>query len=78
MIVTVEIPENYAKVLSEWASVSRTLRTAEEGCEEARDKGDERLTDKFQHCAQELEALIPALDFLHQAVRNELWKSQRS
>lgn len=71
---TITVCEPYLKILENWASVSRTLNTAKQACEEIDNdlmtKGDK---EKFDFCAKELETLTPALDYLHQLVRDNSW-----
>ena len=73
--VTITIPEPYLSVLSKWASVSRTLRTAEDACDSVGNKLTDAEIERFGFCATELRALIPALDFLHKQCQQQLWHS---
>lgn len=67
MKITIEITEPHLSVLSKWASVGRTLRTAQAACDSSED-------ETFNHCSNELEVIIPALDYLHYTARAEIWR----
>ncbi len=71
MKITIEIDEPYLDVLRKWASVSRTLNTAKAACEFANDQDAER----FNWCLKELDIIEPALNALHQIIRNEIWQT---
>jgi hypothetical protein len=75
MKIEIEIPDMHVKLLSQWASVGRTLRTAEAGFAQASDPQEITNTDreKYNHCANELADLIPALEELHRVVRQAMW-----
>lgn len=74
MKIEIEISDQYARILSQWASVSRTLRTAERGCAHASDSGaPESDAEMYQNCANELNELIPALNELHRIARQAMW-----
>lgn len=73
--ITITIHEPYLKVLENWASVSRTLNTAKQACEDIQEVlEDNNMVEKAHFCAKELETLAPALDHLHQQARNALWE----
>ncbi len=72
--ITVMIEEPYLKVLEQWASVGRTLRTAESCCNDAGQTLDDNTIEKYRYCSEELQALIPALEYLHHTVRGKLWE----
>lgn len=79
--ITIEIHEPYLKVLSKWASVSRTLKTAKSCTAKASTEGSEFSEverEKYAYCEQELEDLIPALDHLHVQAREQLWQVARA
>lgn len=56
--ITITIPAHYAKVLANWASVSRTIQDA---------------LDNNSLGLDELEQIGPALDAMHQIIRTQLW-----
>ncbi len=64
------ISEEDKTVLAKWASISRTLMTAQEACLEI---GGE----KYEWCANELEILTPVLDRLHRSVKEEIWNERK-
>ncbi len=74
--VLVTISENYLKILSKWASVSRTLNTARAACDDIQEMDNlvANIQEKYQHCSHELEVLTPALDNMHQIIRSKLWQ----
>jgi hypothetical protein len=76
MRISFDLPDHHVKVLAKWASVSRTLRTAESCCEDAGKELEEVDLEKYQWCAKELDSLVPALDQLHQSARSAIWCKQ--
>ena len=79
MKITIELDESYAKILSQWASVSRTLNTAKQMCNHIVDNDDldSTLREKANWCQLELDCIEPALNYLHQLVRQEIWKQNQ-
>lgn len=69
MRVMIGLFDDYVKILSKWASVSRTLNTARRAYE-----GSDNET--YQYCAEELRILTPAIDSMHQASREKMWMLQ--
>lgn len=80
MKITIDIPDMHVKLLSRWASVSRTLTTAESGCIQASNSQEVSDTDRemYGHCADELAELTPALDELHRLARQAIWDINRA
>ena len=76
MKITIELDESYIQILAEWVSVSTTLNTAKKACAYI---NTENLTvqEKFLQCEKELNAIEPALNYLHQLVRQEIWKQNQ-
>ena len=71
------MPDQYVPLLSKWASVGRTLRTAQGICDEMTNQCvDTEIIEKASWCSHELEELTPSLDQLHHHLRTELWKLQ--
>lgn len=77
MKITIEIGAPYLKVLSGWASVSRTLKTAQYLASEHFDDESEAMADKAKMNYEELKDLEPALDYLHKLVQTQIWEKQR-
>jgi hypothetical protein len=80
MKVTIEVQEksSYFAVLNKWASVSRTLNEAQRLLQLMEDSGlfgDE--ADSLARNLDELNDLEPALNWLHQTVRSEIWNEIR-
>ena len=75
-IVTITIHEPYLAVLEKWASVSRTLNTATNACNDAGKQLSEADKETYWFCRDELERLTPALNHLHQQVRDQLWQTK--
>lgn len=79
MKITIDVPQVYVRVLSEWASVSRTLTAARlhlinySGLLETDSAEEEKAID----IEDELVLITPALDCIHYAVRSELWEIQK-
>jgi hypothetical protein len=76
MKISFDLPEMYVTIISKWASVCRTLRTAQSACEDAAEAlriDNETKFEMYSWCSQELEALIPALDNLHHTARSAIW-----
>jgi hypothetical protein len=75
MKITIDIPDMHVKLLSQWASVGRTLQTANKACSEAAEAPHVSDTDAemFRHCGNELDELIPALEELHRVARQAMW-----
>lgn len=73
--VTIEIPENYAKILSnKWTNVSRTLNQAIKAIESPND-----LTQlQKDECVLKLDNTAPMLAYIHKAIRFELRKQNKS
>ncbi len=75
MKVIIEIPDMDVKILSQWASVSRTLNEAKRHCGySAISNDDEHARYRADVCEDELNEIEPALNRLHQSVRNEIWQ----
>jgi hypothetical protein len=73
--VIIDISEcPYVKRLRHWASVSRSLNLAHRVLDEFADGYEGSLPDDVDTTLTELKDLEPALDWLHQAFRNELRK----
>ena len=77
MIVTIDVPDCYVRMLSEWASVSRTLNLARHYLENGRLLDDPIEAQVADILAEELHMIEPALNALHQVVRTALWKTKR-
>ncbi len=79
MIITINLPDDHAKLLGKWASIARTIHTAESACYDAAGNTNLSSTDqeKYSWCLHELEMLNRPLDNLHQLVRSEIWKQQQ-
>lgn len=61
--LTIEIPDQQADLIADWASINRTLSQASR-------------TTTDQDCAQEIEDIMPALHSLQMAVRDAVWALQ--
>lgn len=75
-IVIDNLPPSHERMLSQWASVQRTITEARRlllNCTENEDV----TTDAIHACVDELGDIGPALDCLHQLVRNQLWAQQK-
>lgn len=75
MKIEIEISDQYAKILSNWASVGRTLTTAVKAAAAAAesDQVDASDAEMFRHCFDELTELMPAIDHLHYQARQAMW-----
>lgn len=76
MKIELELHEPYIRVLSKWASVGRTFREAQRHCETVAGQDDAGEAERAQHCLDEIEEILPALEHLHHTARTELWKGQ--
>jgi len=70
--VLVTLPADYATVLANWASVSRTLNAAKALLTDYVDSTS-GINDDVDVCIGELRDLEPALNNLHANVRGALW-----
>lgn len=78
MKIEIDIPEMYVDVISRWASVSRTLDVAENGCEQAAEvTKDERDREEFLYCCKEIRILRRPLDVLHKLAQTAIWEKNR-
>jgi hypothetical protein len=78
MKIEIDIPDMYVEVISRWASVSRTLDVAEDGCIEASANcSDERDREKYVHCADEISTLRRPLDVLQKCAQSAIWQKNR-
>ena len=72
MKVTIDLSEcPHVTSYIKWCSVSRTMKNAGIAIEELLPEG--KVPDNAGIAMEELEILGPAMDWLHQAVRNEIW-----
>lgn len=72
--IEIEISEQYVKILSKWASVSRTLNEAKSLLSNFSElTKDIELSERIDICFSELETIEPALNNLHQMARMKLW-----
>ena len=63
----------HLSLLSHWCSVSRTLNLAEDLLTDVISKSPEHF-DRLNTAIDELQQLTPALDWLHHAFREQLWR----
>jgi len=68
MQITIELTDDEALFFAQWASVSRTLSSAQRIAEESSHEDSQMIID-------ELQQLTMPLDQLHQTVRNQIQKS---
>ena len=61
MKLTIELPDNWADLISDWASIRRTLTQALQ-------------TTTDSDCANELEEIIPAIESVQFAIRRVVWE----
>jgi hypothetical protein len=79
MTITIQLSEPYLSVLRKWSSISRTLNAAKIVCDKFTYVENVERSDKetAYWCKHELDIIEPALDALHQIVRNEIWKKDK-
>ena len=80
MELIIDIGEGqYLTTLTKWASVSRTLNESTRLLHEYlfsldEDPEFETLISQINSNLEELESMGPALNYLHQLVRNQIWE----
>lgn len=76
--VHVIVPATLAKFIAKWASIKRTIQSAEKGVEEAIvGKGvDNTIADELTNTFDELQALEQPLHDLHMIIREAYYKSR--
>jgi hypothetical protein len=79
MKLTIDIPDQYVKILSKWASVARTLHESERIINECLPPSilSEVKEDQISNNLEELNDIIPALDNLHSTVRSAIWEEEK-